>query len=452
MNILFLNGSPKGKNSVTINTALYLQKRYPNHSYDFLSVGQHIKSLEADFKKAHTALQKAELIIFCYPVYTFIAPYQLHRFLELLNQNGVDLREKFAAQISTSKHFYDITAHKFIEENCYDFGMRYLDGLSADMDDLQTESGRYQADCFFEKLMFNVENNIYTERKSTETYAPRPIYQPKLVEMPKQSGKDIVLVSNAVADDENLINMIKDFKNACIYPVREINIRDFKFKGGCIGCMNCAISGKCIYNDGFDELLRNEIQSADAIILAFSIQHHYTHSSMKCYDDRQFCNGHRTVTTGKATGYIVSGDYSNEANLRMIVEARSNVGGMYFCGVAGDENDTSKEIEALAKTLQFALANKLQQPQNFYGIGGSKIFRDLVYLMQGIMQADHKFYKSHGVYDFPQKRKGILWGMKFLGLLMKFPSVKKKMQGSMSKFITAPYQKVIENTKPKVNK
>lgn len=61
-----------------------------------------------------------------------------------------------------------------------------------------------------------------------------------------------------------------------------------------------------------------------------TIENHYTHSSFKCYDDSQFCNGHRIVTTCKAFGYIISGDYSLEDNLRMIVEARSNVGECIF--------------------------------------------------------------------------------------------------------------------------
>ena len=29
----------------------------------------------------------------------------------------------------------------------------------------------------------------------------------------------------------------------------------------------------------------------------------------KCYDDRQFCNGHRTVTMGAPQGYLISGPY-----------------------------------------------------------------------------------------------------------------------------------------------
>jgi multimeric flavodoxin WrbA len=451
MNILFLNGSPKGRSSVTIQTALYLEKRFPGFNYDILNVGQQIKALEKDFTKANEALEKAELILFCYPVYTFIAPYQVHRFIELLKERGVDLTGKYAAQISTSKHFFDVTAQRFIQENCWDLGLRYLGGLSADMDDLQTEKGRYEADCFFEKLQFDIKNGIEIPKNTCPIQKPRPVYQPQLPAVPKKSGRELALVTNAAGDDENLKGMIADFKNACAYPVREINVREFPFAGGCLGCLNCAVSGKCVYRDGFDTFLRTEIQNADGIVLAFTIENHFTHSSMKCYDDRQFCNGHRTVNAGKVTGCLISGDYSREDNLRMIVEARANVSGMYFCGVAGDEHDTANEIENLAKTLDFALTNHLREPQNFYGVGGTKIFRDLVYLMQGIMQADHKFYKSHGIYDFPQKHKGMLWGMKIAGLAMKSPSVQKKARGKMAEMISAPYQKVLHHTVPKEN-
>ena len=35
------------------------------------------------------------------------------------------------------------------------------------------------------------------------------------------------------------------------------------------------------------------------------------------------------MTTGMPVGYIISGDYQNEANLQMVVDARSEVGGVY---------------------------------------------------------------------------------------------------------------------------
>lgn len=450
MKILFVNASPKGERSVTLQTARYISKRYPNAcEYSVLHAGARIKALEKDFTEAENAINAADAIIFVYPVYTFIAPYQLHRFIELTKDSEVSCKGKYCAQILTSKHFYDVTAMKYVEANALDLGMRYLGALSADMEDLQSEEGRYEAECFFERFLFDVAKGNYTEAPSHAPQAARPVYEPTLAEAKKSDGKDVVVVTNATPDDVNLRNMIEDFANACAYPVRVVNVRKFPFKGGCLGCFNCAISGKCVYNDGFEEFLRNDVQRADAIVYAFTISDHYTHSSFKLYDDRQFCNGHRTVTAGKVTGYIISGEYSKEANLRMIVEARANVSGMYFAGVAGNEGDTVKELAALAETVRFALDKGLRAPQNFYGVGGTKIFRDLVYTMQGIMQADHAFYKAHGVYDFPQKKRGMILAMKFLGLLMRSTAVQKKMKGQMTKYMLMPYEKVLAKTTPK---
>ena len=84
MNILVLNGSPKGKYSITLQTVNYLEAMYPDHRFEVLNVGQKIKSLEKDFSPAKEAIEKADLLLFSYPVYTFIAPCQLHRFIELL--------------------------------------------------------------------------------------------------------------------------------------------------------------------------------------------------------------------------------------------------------------------------------------------------------------------------------------------------------------------------------
>ena len=51
MNILVLNGSPKGKFSITLQTFKYLEKLHPEHEFSVLDAGQRIKSLEKDFLK-----------------------------------------------------------------------------------------------------------------------------------------------------------------------------------------------------------------------------------------------------------------------------------------------------------------------------------------------------------------------------------------------------------------
>ena len=68
-------------------------------------MGQRIRAYEKDFAPVRTALEEADLVLFCYPVYTFIAPSQLHRLMELIKADGVDLSGKLASQITTSQAF-----------------------------------------------------------------------------------------------------------------------------------------------------------------------------------------------------------------------------------------------------------------------------------------------------------------------------------------------------------
>ena len=164
----------------------------------------------------------------------------------------------------------------------------------------------------------------------------------------------------------------------------------------------------------------------------------------KCYDDRQFCNGHRTVTMGRPVGYLVSGPYNREQNLKTVIEARAQVGGNFLAGVATNEQDTDRAIDRMAARLSYGLEHHYAPPSNFYGVGGMKIFRDLIWLMQGFMKADHKFYKAHGQYDFPQKKLGTMLAMYLVGGLMASPVARGKGAKQMREGMLAPYQKLFD--------
>ncbi|MBQ8238473.1 MAG: NAD(P)H-dependent oxidoreductase [Oscillospiraceae bacterium] len=446
MNILVLNGSPKGSNSITLQTILYLQKKNPAHHFEILHAGAKIRSFEKDFSPALDAISRADVFLFSYPVYTFIAPCQLHRFIELLKASGADLSGKFATQLTTSKHFYDITAHRYIQDNCQDLGLKYIRGLSADMDDLLNAKGQADAEAFFRHVCWSVENDIYEPFPAA---LPAPIHKTVAVPDICESGRqgDVVIVTDCEPEDTQLQSMIDRFRAVLSRQSRIVNIREYPLKGGCLGCFNCAVTGRCIYKDGFDNYLRNEIQTADSIVYAFTIRDHSMGARFKMYDDRNFCNGHRTVTIGMPVGYLISGNYSQESNLQTIIEARAQVGSNFLAGVAADETDPNGEIDRLAKILVYALDNQYVPPQNFYGIGGMKVFRDLIWLMQGMMKADHKFYKAHGQYDFPQKQWPTMLKMYLVGALLSNEKLKSKMGSAMNEGMLAPYRKVLDSTK-----
>ena len=108
------------------------------------------------------------------------------------------------------------------------------------------------------------------------------------------------------------------------------------------------------------------------------------------------------------------------------------------------ENKNYRQIDLLAQKLDYALTHKYQPPQTFWGIGGMKVFRDLIWLMQGMMRADHKFYKAHGQYDFPQKQWPTMLKMYAVGALLANPKVLAKMGNKMNEGMIAPYRKVLK--------
>ena len=389
------------------------------------------------------AIQKADLLLFSYPVYTFIAPCQLHRFLELLKAAKLDLSGKFASQITTSKHFYDTTAHQYIQENCQDLGLKFVRGLSADMDDLLCQKGQAQARAFFEYLCWSAAQDIYEPFPAMAAPAAAAAVDVPDAATAADTG-DIVIVTDCEQENIQLDAMIRRFRAQMPRKTRIVNIREYPLRGGCLGCFNCAVSGKCIYTDGFDSYLREHIQTADSIVYAFTIRDHSMGARFKMYDDRQFCNGHRTITIGMPIGYLVSGNLSAEHNLRTILDARAQVGSNFLAGIATDEQNPNRAIDDLVASLTYALEHRYTPPQNFYGIGGMKVFRDLIWLMQGMMKADHKFYKSHGQYDFPQKQWPTMLKMYLVGALLSNEKLKAKMGNAMNEGMLAPYKKVLE--------
>ena len=461
MKVCVLNGSPAGENSITLQTVHYIQKYDTNTDFEILHVGKKIRSYEKDFTAAVKSLEEADLILFCYPVYTFLVPSQLHRFLELIKENDVRLQGKFATQISTSKHFYDTTAHQFIRDICGDFQMKYIRGLSADMEDLLSKKGRKEALQFFQYVHWNMkkgfseplESGFRSEKEKRKIFeGPGECTEANgSVGCPgeKKANRKVAIITDLPEKqkDSSLAAMIRYFVQRSAYSCEVINLRDFPFQGGCLGCFHCASDGTCIYKDGFDGFLRQHIQTADAIVYAYTIRDHSMGSLFKMFDDRQFCNGHRTVTMGKPVGYLVEGRLSAEENLRILMEARAQVGGNFLAGIASDEREAAQETDRLAASIEYACEHSYRPPANFYGVGGLKIFRDLIYQMQGLMREDHRFYKAHGFYDFPQKHRGRILGMYVVGAIMNNPKLRKKTAGKMTEGMLMPYRKVLESKK-----
>ena len=50
-----------------------------------------------------------------------------------------------------------------------------------------------------------------------------------------------------VDDDSNLGRMIDTYRRLLPNDVQILNISEFDFQGGCLGCFHCAFEGECVY-------------------------------------------------------------------------------------------------------------------------------------------------------------------------------------------------------------
>lgn len=418
MKIAILNGSPKGNLSVTMQYILYIQKKFPQHELKILNVAQQIKILEKNQEKFQAIIEEiktSEGVIWAFPLYVMLVSSQYKRFIELITERSVEnaFKDKYAALVCTSIHFYDHTAINYINAISDDLEMKFVGSFSADMMDLMEDEQREHLISFAEDFFYTIENKLSTSRrfpplKSREfTYTPSGLINDK--SKIDVNGKRISIFTDSTDDNTNLGKMIKSFQNCFSSEVEVINLNDVDIKGGCLGCVQCAYDNQCVYKDkdGFTEFYNTKLKTPDIIIYALTIKDRYFSSRWKLILDRSFFNGHVPTVIGRQIGYIISGPLGQIPNLRQIIQAMVELPDNNLVDIITDEYGNSGDIDLmlynLAKRMvRFSDSNYIG-PGTYLAVGGRKIFRDAIYgKMRFIFQADHRYYEEHGLYDFPQ--------------------------------------------------
>jgi len=229
------------------------------------------------------------------------------------------------------------------------------------------------------------------------------------------------------------------------------DIRDSMMKGGCLGCCRCAFDNTCVYRDGFFEFWEKYVVPADILIMAGTIQDRYLSATWKQWNDRSFFNGHVPALKGKQVGYLVEGPLAHVQNLREVLEARAVIGGANLVGIVTSEPENPREIDAALSALaerSVRLANQgYFTTETFPAIAGRKLFRDEIWAqMRAIFQADDRYYRSHGYYDFPTKNYLQRIGTRAFSLFLCVPGVRKKVEKDMVSYMVRPLQEVMQKS------
>jgi multimeric flavodoxin WrbA len=457
MKIVVMGGSPKGDTSVTLQYVHYMQQRFPDHHFEVVQISSRINLLEKNedaFREVIEEVRSADGVLWAFPLYFMLVPAQYKRFIELVFERGaVDaFQGRYAGVLTTSIHFYDHIAHHYMREICDDLGMRFVDFLSAEMYDLLTDEGRSQTETFARNFFDAIERMAPTARscpplvRSTFRYEPGGGAQPV-----DTDGRRAVIVHDARDPESNLASMVEQLSNGFGGRAEVINLHDVEISGACQGCLRCGQDNHCAYTgkDGFIDFYNDRLVTADIIVFGGSIVDRYLSSRWKTFFDRSFFNTHTPTLRNKQFGFLVAGPLGQLPMLRQMLEAwgefqHSNVL-RFISDEVGDSDSLDELISGLALDLVRFAEDGYVKPMSFLGVGGKKIFRDEVYgRLNSVFQADHRFFKANGWYDFPNRKLRRRVSNFFLGQLFRVPRIRREYDKRVKAGMIQPLRKVLE--------
>ncbi len=449
MNILVLNGSPKGDMSVTMQFVRYAAHLATEHNFKILNISQKIAKIESStFDDVIAAVEAADAIWWATPLYVCLVPAQYKRFIELIHERGAQaaFKEKPCATITTSIHFFDNVAQNYLHAVCDDLNMRHVARYSPDMYDLLQEQGQAELTrftrLFFERI------NIRNPQVYAPLTPPALNYEPATAPVPVNAGaRRIAIITDQQEGDANLKAMTDRLQQQLGCEIH--NIRDIDIKGGCIGCIKCGFDYICSYEgkDGFIEFYNDVIKGSDILIFAGTIHDRFLSARWKMFFDRSFFNTHTPTLIGKQLAFLISGPLQQIPNLRDALSAYGEWQRANPAGIVSDECANSAALDAqldgLGQSLIMYADEGYVAPPTFLGVGGQKIFRDDIYgRLRFVFQADHKFYEEHGYYDFPQDD---LKAQKLNDMMMEMtrdPAAREQVRKMIKSEMVRPYQKV----------
>jgi multimeric flavodoxin WrbA len=453
MKITVLNGSPKGEISVTIQYVRYIQRQYPDHELKILNVSHDIRRIERDPASWQTIMdevQSSDGVLWATPVYYFLVPSQLKRFIELCFERRTKeiFRNKYVAALVTSVHCFDHLAINYLTGISEDLEMRFVGGFTPEMEDLSISQERTNLVNFAAYFFDTIKTGAATIRNYAPLNHDMEAYRPAAIpSTPKTGNQKIVMLTDENDPGSNLGRMMDVFQRSLPSPVDVININTVDIKGGCLGCIHCGYDNTCAYQDGYKQFVEENLIPAEAIIFAGTVKDRYLSSNWKRFFDRSFVFGHTPFLGGKQIGFILSGPLRQLGGLRELFEGYIQFQRCSLNGFATDEDSAEVVTEALhtlAAKLIWALEHDLKAPSTFLGAGAHLLLQNFIRKSRGIFRADHRYYKQHGLYDAGNDFRHEAMNA-ILAVVNLVPPMRREFQKKMKPGMIAGLKKIVES-------
>jgi hypothetical protein len=123
--------------------------------------------------------------------------------------------------------------------------------------------------------------------------------------------------------------------------------------------------------------------------------------------------------------------------------------GANLAGIVTDEpGDIAAALYALAERSVRLADRGYIAPATFPAVAGHKIFRDEIWGgMRAIFRADDRYYRQHGLYDFPTRDYSRRIATRVTSLAMSIPAVRRDVVRNMPDYMVQPLQNSIESSR-----
>jgi multimeric flavodoxin WrbA len=377
MKITVICASPNEEKSITYHHMLFLEKNITDHTFEYLFLNE--KGQISREENIFDILVFSDLIIFSYPVHTMLVPYRMMLFMKtLLNDPRSKLLiGKNACQYSTSNHFFDNTALKYMKQCFETLKMNTLPGYMAKSEDLLNKDSRKNIVSYFKQMLYrhevkNFETKIYSEKN--EILYPFE-YEPHLTEHKEKSF--VTLVYNGESYSQNLKNMILAFDNLMPNQIQLIDLSNITLQKNSMRARLRNIAFSTEEKDDYLSTYEEKLSQSKVIIYASDVEDHWFNEKFKIFEDRGFSRTGRQDNFQQAIAFIFVGSLKNERALQEYIEIKSQTCFDAYLGFINNENpNVLLSIESMIQRVSNYLENPYKSSKGFYYFSSSKLFNE----------------------------------------------------------------------------
>ena len=451
--VLFLCGSPRGKKSASLSTALYMS-RFLDYDYEFVDVVKARLSsdpteAEPAFLKIVEKMEEADVVVWTFGAWIWFVPVQMqYLFDKLFTREGYDFTGKIAASVMTSVRVMDdyiFSRVRFVSEQ---LGFGYIGDVSAEgnpligyVDEEETEdSCRVLAG----KINRALEDGYVPAKESA--YLDRAYLSPLNrgkgfeVDGPKaeKDGDKIILVitGNRISEDPAGASIVESISRDSRNKVELIELEDHKV-GPCIGCYLCdfEVEGICVLKDEYEEIKRR-MHEVDGIVYMGNCASGMVDCHLKAFLDRAWGMAHRPSLKGKYGFAVATGGGPLGKNAAWYLGAILDKTGTKCIAALtqGNSNDPNfaNTVRQTVEDLDRAIEDKWKIADRFTTRSITWAFRDLSARNGMMLRADYDFHKKNKMFDYPSTGGSAA----VMRILFKSKKLKKKLIASREKRIT----------------